>query len=382
MLAETNQINAMPAQIQAQTRALNASADRTNILAPQEAAEMAARAGFTTAQMDALRNGQLEIRSVPGVGIYVFDKNALREGRNPMIPLNVPGGAPMGGGGTQIPASPPALTTATGTSPQRQAWHPVTDINDPTIPAGWKPPGMESLAFPTPENTRTITSMQDRGAQILSDAQQKAQTAYNQKYQLASMKEQAANLPQEGLLTQGPLAPRAKDFAMTINQFSRAMGGGDLFDPNQIASMENIQKDSVRLGAAFSATMGHEPGFIVNQAIGANPGINNTALGFKRVTSALEQALQYQTDRAAFMQSYYSKFQHLDGAEQLFSQLNPPQAYAERAIFNTVSPEALKSVETYKQALLDGKGENLRKQIDEKYGQGVTGLILKNLSGG
>ena len=84
---------------------------------------------------------------------------------------------------------------------------------------------------------------------------------------------------------------------------------------------------------------GHEAGFILNSSVGATPGMNNTYLGYKRVAAGIQMANQYTIDRSNFMDNYQAKFGHLNGAEQLFDKLNPPQAYAQKAIAMSSIPK-------------------------------------------
>jgi hypothetical protein len=152
------------------------------------------------------------------------------------------------------------------------------------------------------------------------------------------------------------------------------IGGKPIFDPTDVSALEELAKDNKRLGFALSKTMGREPGFIVQQAITANPGAANTPLGFHRITEALRQAAQYEQDRNAFYDSYKAKFGHLEGANDLFTKLNPPQKYAERAIVNSIDPTHLAEI---RQWASENQGKDLsagQAQFDKIYGKNAFKL--------
>ena len=142
-----------------------------------------------------------------------------------------------------------------------------------------------------------------------------------------------------------------------------------------MGAIETLTKDRFRLGAELSRSIGgKEPGFIVQQSVQANPGAENSALGYKRITAGLRQASAYEQNRTAFNEDYAAKFGHLNGAEQLFTKLNPPEMYAKRAILSTVDPSDAQALREY--VVKNNDPSKAIKAFDSHYGQGVSNLVL------
>jgi hypothetical protein len=201
-----------------------------------------------------------------------------------------------------------------------------------------------------------------------ADQDVKAQGAFDTLYSLDNMDRGFNDLTKTGLLAPGQHVDERTNFAIGVNTMATILGGKPLFDPKDVAALEELAKDNKRLGFALSKTMGREPGFIVQQAISANPSAANTPLGFHRITEALRQSSQYEQDRNAFYDSYKAKFGHLEGANDLFTKLNPPSQYANRAIVNSIDSTHLNEIRQWAEA---NKGKDIsagRAQFDKIYG--------------
>jgi hypothetical protein len=192
------------------------------------------------------------------------------------------------------------------------------------------------------------------------------------------MDKQFKNLPSEGFLSPGAYAKERMEFARRVNTFAQVLGGGQVFDPDDVASMEAISKGTFNLGAALSRTIGsREPGIIVTQAVQANPGIESTPMAYERISAGLREAAKYEQDKNQFYSEYYSKFGHLDGAEKMFRDANPPKMYADRAILSTVRPVDNEAFTAYAARETDQSKLSKAKEIlDKKYGKGVADKIL------
>jgi hypothetical protein len=239
-------------------------------------------------------------------------------------------------------------------------WKPVT-----TVPAGYKYPGQYSLA-------NTPDAMKDAQASAIktkTEQAAKAQGAFDTLYSLDNMDRSFNDVSKTGLLAPGQHVDERTNFAVGVNTMASILGGKPIFDPTDVANLEELAKDNKRLGFALSRALGsREPGFIVQQAISANPSAANTPLGFHRITEALRQGAEYERDRNAFYDSYKAKFLHLEGAEKLFAELNPPQKYADRAIVNSIDATHLSEIRQWAEA---NKGKDLsagRAQFDKIYG--------------
>ena len=265
---------------------------------------------------------------------------------------------------TKIETKSPT-TTATPAPPE-------TKIIDPTkVPEGYMPEEQFNIQM----NPTLSKQEADNAARDLAAQRDKSKAAFGQLYRLDEMDQQIGNLPPTGLLAQGSYATERGEFAKGVNTFLHTLGGSDVFDPSSIGAIENLTKDRFRLGAELSRSIGgKEPGFIVQQSVQANPGAENTAIGYKRITEGLRQAAQYEQNRTTFYEDYAAKFGHLNGAEDLFRQQNPREMYAKRAILSTVDPADAKALREY--VVSNKDPSKAIKSFDEHYGQGVSNLIL------
>lgn len=327
---------------------------------------------------------------IPGEGYYIFDKN------NPMAPpvkitdeqmkplgnINpatipnkgvtlvnpsvstgepnkAPEVAPPAVGNPGVLPKPPEEPTKT------TEWNPVT-----TVPTDYKYSGSMNLAL-TPG---AMEKAQASAEKIKADQDTKAQGAFDTLYSLDNMDRSFNDVSKTGLLAPGQHVDERTNFAVGVNTMASILGGKPIFDPTDVADLEELAKDNKRLGFALSKTMGREPGFIVQQAITANPSAANTPLGFHRITEGLRQASQYEQDRNAFYDSYKAKFGHLEGANDLFTKLNPPEQYANRAIVNSIDPTHLSEI---RQWASDNQGKDLsagQAQFDKIYGKNAFKL--------
>lgn len=368
----------------------------------EEVGTQAQQTGKVGMETRVLESGLYERQWVRGRGWYILDKsnptkppvqitdkdlNPLPgfEGKVEKVPVKPGSELPTGGSATEPkttsagrqeapkPTEPPkaAPAAAPATEPAKKL-----NVNDwtPTVslPENYEPP--EHLNI---EMDPKLKEQQGAIAKPVIDEQnRKAESAYDQLYALDEMDKQFNNLPSSGILTPGAYANERKDFAIRANTFVQALGGKPAFNPDDVAAMESLSKNTFRLGAALARGIGsREPGFIVQQSVQANPGIENTKIGYARISAGLREAAKYEQDKAQFYNNYYSRFGHLSGAEEMFRKLNPPQMYADRAILSTVDPRD-------KDALVNAIKDNpeilssAREKIDAKYGKGITDKIL------
>ena len=88
---------------------------------------------------------------------------------------------------------------------------------------------------------------------------------------------------------------------------------------------------------------------VVNQAIKANPGIQNTPLGARMVMNAIREAAQRDVEYYNFATKYGVRNGHLVGADIEFNRLNPPEQYGRRAIVQArkdIPSEAIEALRT------------------------------------
>jgi len=320
------------------------------------------------AETAASQAGLYEMRIVPGMGMVRVNKLT---GKPDIIglPQNM---QPTVSPSQTTPTGVPKVSETVGAAPKSTevkepqtaadyaSWQPIL-----SAPEGYLPPNQINMYDQKIADTaRAVAEPVLKQYQTASDA------ADQQIYRLHEMNAQAANLPTTGFLAQGAYADERTKIAQNANAFVQTFGGQPIFDKNSLASAESIQKDSFRLGTELARTLGREPGFIVQQSVQANPGINNTKMGWSRITAGLEQAARYNQDKNTFLSDYYQRFGNLNGAEDTFRKLNPPEKYSERAILSTVPKGVYADLQKY-------GPDQMRSKIDSVFGQGVTDLMMR-----
>lgn len=301
---------------------------------------------------------------IPNVGWVVYDKSkpystprritdAEGNALGSIVPKDVPTKA-----GTVVP-EPTKNEPVVGSHLE---WKPTL-----SAPQGTQIPGALNIAL-----SGDLPKQQESAKKEIEGLRNRAQSAYDQQYRLDEMEKQFRNLPERGILQPGAYSALRTQLAKDANTAVTALGGKPLFDPSDVAAAEQLAKDTTRLGFDVSKALGHEPGFIVQSAVAANPGMENTAVGFQRITAGLKEATKYEQDRLAFFEDYAARFGTIVGADKLFRQLNPPQAYARRAVLSTVDPEDMQYLRSVpKDQILKNEAE-----IDRKYGRGITKMLL------
>ena len=300
---------------------------------------------------------------VPGVGWVKKPVDAPAEGTIPqtVAPSNAPGQRAVPQPGAPQPAPAPTAGEAPA-APQAptpvpiRAWRPTTEAPDGLVNRD-----KQMTIFQSPA---VLKAEEARATKMIEDAAGREQGAGNTLFRLDEMDRQFKNLPTTGFLAPGSYATERGEWAKNLN----TLLGREYFPANQVAAHEQLLKDRFRLGAELSRQIGgREPGFIVQQAVTANPGADNTAMGYKRITAGLREAAHYEQDRSRFMQSFMTKYGHLNGAEESFSRLNSPERYSQRAILSTVDPRDAEALT---------QNPALASRIDQKYGVGVSKLIM------
>jgi hypothetical protein len=352
-----------------------------------EAAKTAADIGKTEAETAETKSKLYEKVWLQGMGWFVYDKTKPMSApqqitdaeMNPIgriRPEDVPtaSGSPQpetAASGTTTPStsvpSVPLTTETKQPEPKKSEWSPNIKV-----PKGYMPEEQANIMF-SEESKASERKLAD---ETLKVARAESQSAYDQLFRMNEMDKQFANLDDQGFLSPGSYAPERMALAKDANTFVQILGGSAIFDPNDVASMESLSKDTFRLGTELTRSLGaNEPGKIVEAAVKANPGIENTKLAYRRIIAGLKEAAMYKRDRAAFYSDYAAKFGHLSGADQLFAKLNPPERYAQRAIIGTVDPRDIAEARKYIQNNPDYP-DVAKSAIDKKYGVGVADMVL------
>jgi hypothetical protein len=335
----------------------------------------------TEMQTQAIKAGIYERRWIPNRGWMVFDKannnyffvtdkdlNPIKgtgfEKNYQQIPAQ---GAPAATEGTPPQPSIAGKTESDITKlapPPKNAvdWSPVT-----SVPAGFEPKTHMDIQM-DPDSAKKFL---EDGAKVLESQAAKAEAAGKQRIELEQMMNNFDKLSQKTLFdTSGPGAEARLRLGLAFNTASSILGGKPIFDPNSAAAQEQIKKGSFRLGAALANSIGsREPGFIVAQSVSANPTIENSKEGFKLLAAGIRESAKYDEDKAKFYDSYMAQFKHLSGAKEAFEKLNPPELYAQKAVISAVDPTVIEDLRRYGPT-------QMRKQIDAKYGTGITNILM------
>ena len=335
----------------------------------------------TEMQTQAIKAGIYERRWIPNRGWMVFDKannNYFFVTDKDLNPIKGTGfeknyqQIPSQGVPAATEGAPPQPSIAGKTEsditklapPPKNAvdWTPVT-----SVPAGFEPKTHMDIQM-DPDSAKKFL---EDGAKVLESQAAKAEAAGKQRIELEQMMNSFDKLSQKTLFdTSGPGAEARLRLGLAFNTASSILGGKPIFDPNSAAAQEQIKKGSFRLGAALANSIGsREPGFIVAQSVSANPTIENSKEGFKLLAAGIRESAKYDEDKAKFYDSYMAQFKHLSGAKEAFEKLNPPELYAQKAVISAVDPTVIEDLRRYGPT-------QMRKQIDAKYGTGITNILM------
>jgi hypothetical protein len=219
-----------------------------------------------------------------------------------------------------------------------------------------------------------VQSQIEQGKQTMKEINEAGKATGPALMRIAHMKHEFEKLPSDGLAAPGQYAAERMNIIRGLNDVLQIGGFKPLYQ-NETALMEGLQKDTFRLGAELSASIGgREPGFIVQAAVGANPGIQNSKQGFKAIIGSLEQVQIYNRDKMDFFQQWHEDHHgNMSGVEKAFRTAHPQDEYTSRVYAATV-PEQHKKV--LQNASEDEFGK-IAKAIDKKYGKGVAAAILE-----
>jgi hypothetical protein len=148
-------------------------------------------------------------------------------------------------------------------------------------------------------------------------------------------------------LTPGAFAETRANIAQTYNTLAAMAGTWDPtkpegpdnkapFSPNTIASLEDFQKETKRMGLMVLTTFlgaQREAAQTIQGITASVPGISNTYLGGKLVADSIRGAMQRVVDRRQFMNQWANSNQgDLRGAAEKFDSLYPAEQYADRVL--------------------------------------------------
>jgi hypothetical protein len=148
--------------------------------------------------------------------------------------------------------------------------------------------------------TPSVQKLQTTAAENYEKARESYTGAQQTQKTLAEMEDSFRALNKTGWSSTGVGAQTRLAMAKAFNSLWQTLGvkGEDLpFDPKTIASWEDLEKNSTRLGFALARTLGaREAMQIVQGAIKANPGDANTPVGARMVLNSIRQNAERDND--------------------------------------------------------------------------------------
>jgi hypothetical protein len=174
-----------------------------------------------------------------------------------------------------------------------------------------------------------------------------------------------------GFTATGAGANTRLELGKTLNTVSGLFGGGPVVDPSQISAWEALNKQTRLMGMqVVNSYFGgsREAASIINGATSAVPNSENSYLGFRLVSSGIEQDLQRQRELYEFKGQRLAEGQPLVTAEADFNKTHPVEIYTARAIANAVPDDIA--------AHLVANPDTV-KAFDQHFGPGIGEFILK-----
>ena len=283
-----------------------------------------------------------------GLGMGALAPEAYRQTTGNISPQYtqpglVPAGGPGSAGGNAL-GVPSAATPSLQTSLQPQAG----------IGAGVAGDGKPLIPPNTPMTSPNLGTGTG-GAQVLSPNQTTISHQLAQDFATTGMKD--LNSAQAGLaslrymdnafdqmvkggpggfLVPGTLANSRAALARFANTAAQIIGKPVPFDASQIASIEDFNKETRRMGAQVTNSFfggNHEAAQTIMNMTQSVPNIENTYLGGKLVTEGIRQALQRVIDMRNFQSTWAQQNQgNLTGSIETFNRLHPAEDYANTAL--------------------------------------------------
>lgn len=290
------------------------------------------------------------------------------QGAEPSGPINALGGtASSGPPVTAQPIAPPRtaprlVPPAGMTGPNAGAFDAApapqaaagdgTPLFDPAVPmrSPQTGTGVAGLPLLSPTQLKASEKLQDEfsgdGAKEYNNAVQSLSSLKYMDNALDAMAKKTSGFS-DRFLTPGAFAESRANIASTYNTLAAMAGQWDPnkpispdnkppFDPATIASAEDFQKETKRMGLMVLTTFlgaQREAAQTIQGITASVPGINNTYLGGKLVSASIRGAMQRVVDRRQFLNQWQNQNSgNLTGAGEAFDRLHPAEQYAEHVL--------------------------------------------------
>lgn len=257
-----------------------------------------------------------------------------------MIPAPaLPGGAPAGGNALGLPAGrtegqggnaiagPPTNSQPAGDG--KPLFSPDTQMQSPNLGKGV---GGLPIMTKTQQDTSSALA-HDFATTGVKEFQNAQSTMASLRYMDNAFDSMAKA---GGIMTPGSLAPLRTNFAKLVNTVSDMTGKKPPFDPAAIASVEDLNKETNKMGGFLASSMGgegHTAAQTIHTMIQAVPGIENTYMGGKTVSAGIQAMMQRIIDQRNFQNTWQAKNGgDLNGSLEAFNAQHPAEDYAKAAL--------------------------------------------------
>ena len=169
----------------------------------------------------------------------------------------------------------------------------------------------------------------------------------------------------------GPAANTRLELAKTVNGVAGLFGLQPPFDPTKVSAWEALTKQTKLMGMQVVNNYfggSREAASIINGATSAVPNAENSYLGFRLVSSGIEQDLLRQQQLYEYKAQKVAANQPLSTAETEFNQTHPVEMYTARAIANAIPDDLVAKLQANPSKVAD---------FDQHFGPGIGEFILK-----
>jgi hypothetical protein len=166
------------------------------------------------------------------------------------------------------------------------------------------------------------------------------------------------------------------NFAKGWNSFVDTLPGSDAvkaaakFDPSKVSSWEEFNKEQIRAGMQLiNSNFGgsREAASIIQMGKMAVPGVENTYLGAKYVSSTIKAAAQRQIDLYEYQAAHPDQLPAVSAVQ--FNNTHPPQMYAMKGITDVIPDGAKQYLAAHPETAAT---------FNKHFGNGTAQFILSN----
>ncbi len=262
--------------------------------------------------------------------------------------------------------------------------HGLVRLNARELPAGMPEPpavGGGPAAPPMPAGGQNVTegmtpaqqASERKAGEDFADAEKKGYAGGSESLLMLGGMNNAAevmNRTPGAFTATGPGGNTRLELAKAANTALALFGEKPAFDPAQISSWEALNKATRLMGfkvvsSSFGAS--REAASIIQSATSSVPSAENSYLGFRLVSSGIEQSLQRGQEMYEYKAQLLAQGKPLSGAEADFNKTHPVQNYEQRAVANAVPDDIVQHLQ---------QNPDTVEAFNKHFGPGIGQFIL------